>query len=871
MRPRFLGSSCFTLLLGATFFAPLSGQTGSPGDTVVLTPSTKYGLSGLMMPISGEGYRDLWATPIRVPVLDFKTLGGGQLQVLRRGGGFMSQTLHLADPQGRRYVLRTVDKFPAQSLPDELQESIVSDVLQGAVAKLHPSAALVADPILTAAGILHPSPTFYQVPDDPFLGEHRETFAGKLVLFEERPDEGQDDTAGFAGSMAIKNTANFKDDLEEDSRNRLDTQEFLRARLVDLVLGDRDRSVNNWLWARFDAPDGGFLWRPVPRDRDQVFVDYDGAISWVTRLIDPRMVTFGEDLDAVVGLTRNAWDVDRPFLVGLSHEDWDEAVQDIQARLSDSVIGAAVRALPASHWEAAGPQLAQDLKSRRDQLPAAAADFFDIVNRSADIIRTDDDEFAHIRRLADGSTEVTVFLRDGDNPSATGPVLFQRTFSPGETKEVRLYLKGGEDFVVLEGAARSNIRVRVMGGGGTDDIEIRDQVQPGLISFYDDDDTDRVVDPNGVALRGRRPQPPSYWPGDGTGPGTPDWGGVWYPMALGGYSSSKGFVFGVGAQRFGYGFEQNPYRYRLATRVGFATGPSKPIVRVDYEVQNIGRHLYLIGGLHHSPIVVNSYYGFGNETTDDEAKDFYRPSVVTTDVVAALRFMPKPSFQLELGADARWSNSDTTDVASLLSSEGPYGSGKFGGIGLVGGLTWDGRDLPGRPSRGALLQLRGTVNPEWFDVDQGTFGSVKGLASLTLARADNPFPQAAFRIGGKKTFGDYPWFRGAFLGGDESVRGLRDERYLGDAAVFGSAEGRAELFGASVIVPLKFGGLAFVDTGRVFLEDEDSNKWHTGVGFGLWVAPDISEYPQVKDLRIIVSMGFSEGDNKFYFGLEQAF
>ena len=55
---------------------------------------------------------------------------------------------------------------------------------------------------------------------------------------------------------------------------------------MDLLVGDRDRSVNNHLWARFPDTDGGYVWRPIPRDRDQAFVQFDGFLKGLARFYE---------------------------------------------------------------------------------------------------------------------------------------------------------------------------------------------------------------------------------------------------------------------------------------------------------------------------------------------------------------------------------------------------------------------------------------------------------------------------------------------------------------------------------------------------------------------------------------------------------
>lgn len=44
---------------------------------VVLTPGPLYAKGGLYRAIAGKHYRDLWTTPIRVPVLDLSRFAGG--------------------------------------------------------------------------------------------------------------------------------------------------------------------------------------------------------------------------------------------------------------------------------------------------------------------------------------------------------------------------------------------------------------------------------------------------------------------------------------------------------------------------------------------------------------------------------------------------------------------------------------------------------------------------------------------------------------------------------------------------------------------------------------------------------------------------
>ena len=150
----------------------------------------------------GNDYRDLWTTAIEAPVLNIDSVGGG-LTPLRTGGFGQSVSLHFTGHDGRRYVVRSVDKDPTKRLIKQLKNTFVEDVIQDQISALHPSGALVVDPLLDATGILHASHQLVIIPDDPRLGEYREEFAGMLGLIEERPDENEGERASFLGTARV--------------------------------------------------------------------------------------------------------------------------------------------------------------------------------------------------------------------------------------------------------------------------------------------------------------------------------------------------------------------------------------------------------------------------------------------------------------------------------------------------------------------------------------------------------------------------------------------------------------------------------------------------------------------------------------------
>jgi outer membrane protein assembly factor BamA len=163
-------------------------------------------------------------------------------------------------------------------------------------------------------------------------------------------------------------------------------------------------------------------------------------------------------------------------------------------------------------------------------------------------------------------------------------------------------------------------------------------------------------------------------------------------------------------------------------------------------------------------------------------------------------------------------------------------------MGVAAAFRADARDQPLFPRKGVLFAVRGSVFPKAWDVEE-TFGQVNGEARgyLSAGKALT----LALRAGGKKVFGKYPFHEAASIGSggfdkgglgypSDTLRGFRTARFAGDAAAFGNADLRLKLSRLTLILPGTWGLVGFADGGRVWLEGEDSDTWHTSVGGGLW-------------------------------------
>ena len=464
MQPfRGLRAARLALLLGglpaAEVAAQASADTIAPGDTARVAPGPQYDTGWLHRLFFGSHYRDLWSTPIEAPVLDMAGFAGG-LKATRRGGGQQTKSLRLQGADGKEYQFRSIDKDPVQALPPALRATAAADIVRDQTSAGHPVGALLAPPILEAAGVLHARPSLVILPkDDPRLGEFGREFGGMLGTIEERP--GDDENAAFAGASEVISTTKLLKELEDSPNDRVDAPAFLTARLVDILIGDWDRHADQWRWARFgDARP--HVWLPIPRDRDQAFVRFDGLLLTVARASTPQLVNFGPSYAGMLGQTWNGRDLDRRLLVSLERPVWDSLAAALQARLTDEVLETAAAQLPPSYIPLDSARLADALKQRRDGLPEAARRFYRHLAGEVDVHGTDRDEVADVHRVDGRFTEVSL-AATSDGREAEQPY-FRRRFDPDETKEVRLYLHSGDDSVRVWGEAHLARTNGVAGG-----------------------------------------------------------------------------------------------------------------------------------------------------------------------------------------------------------------------------------------------------------------------------------------------------------------------------------------------------------------------------------------------------------------------
>jgi hypothetical protein len=235
--------------------SPGIAQNAGKADSITVAIAPEYDkVSGFHRFWLGESYRKIWATPVKLRIMDLQKEKGG-LTITKLGGGMQTRSLRLKDASGKEWVLRTVQKYADRSLPENLRATIARDITQDQVSTNHPFASLIVPTLAGALDLAHAKPEIVYVGDDPGLGEYRKDFANAAYVFEERsPFEEKTDNTEKAQKKILK-----------DNDTHADQKMTLRARLLDFLLGDWDRHEDNRRGSVAKTVDGTTN-SPLPRD-----------------------------------------------------------------------------------------------------------------------------------------------------------------------------------------------------------------------------------------------------------------------------------------------------------------------------------------------------------------------------------------------------------------------------------------------------------------------------------------------------------------------------------------------------------------------------------------------------------------------------
>ncbi|MCW8850084.1 MAG: outer membrane protein assembly factor, partial [Melioribacteraceae bacterium] len=601
--------------------------------------------------------------------------------------------------------------------------------------------------------------------------------------------------------------------------------------------------------------------RPMPRDRDHVFSRWDGVFPW---LADREWAKeSGEDFNyEIVGLRslmNQARHLDRFLASDLSKEDWLNAAKFVQSKISDKVIESAVRNMPPEVYDISGKEIESKLKVRVKDLEKYAAEYYDMISSEVDVVGSNKKEYFDVIR--NKNETVTVSVYNVQNEGKGKDLFYSRTFLPNETDDIRLYGLDGKDIFNISGESDKSIKVRIIGGTGKDSINDVSNSSAETLVYDKGKKTKINMGPNTEIVV---PYNTSLYKYNRTAFAY----NTYFPLPYLSYSADDGIILNMGVSFTLHNFDKQDYSAVHSIQIGASTNNS-------YGIVYAGRfhHVYygwdlILSGHYNEPLPYTYFYGFGNETVKDDnkyAQDYYRTRYASRGIsLGFVRDFWKKS-SLSLSASYQNNEHQEEETKTLFYEQNYIGNDKINLIEGTASLNLDFRNRSTFPTSGTNF-IAEYNNGFVTNLDYVNYGKL-----LLIGEGYISFPvilpiTLGLKTGVGKSFGKIPFYNQFTLGQNTYLKGYRNNRFTGKSIAFMQSELRLNLFGLrGVLVPMKVGLLGFFNTGRVFQPGENSDKWHSGYGGGLFIIPLREEF------TIYTTLSFSEEESLlFEFGFGSA-
>ena len=809
--------------------------------TTSVYPESKNEIEGFIGNFWGEGYRKWYTQDIDVPVVKLDTLYGG-VEPMRMGGGHQTNTLRVRDSLNREYNFRKMKKDPSQFIQASLYKdqpvgtffkgTLLEHLIKAFYTASNPYGFMAVPALADAAGVFHTNPDLFYLPKQRELGRYNAEHGNALYMIEERPEEHWLNHESFGDpNHDIQSTEGLFDRLRRDEKYKLDESAYVRARLFDMFLGDWDRHNDQWRWAEYDLENDNHIFEPIPRDRDQVFSNFDGRFFKLLRStvgLAKKFAVYDADIEDLENYSRPAIPLDRTLLQNADRETWIAQAKELQQRLTDEKIEAAFKNLPEEVQGEKTEELIASAKARRDNLVDIANRFYDFMSEVVVLKGTDKDDFIDVTRMASGETRVRISRNiDGEREV----FMVDRTFSPKETKEIIIYGLDDDDRFYVKGTGKSEILVRLVGGQNEDlfhiengkNVKIYDhrsqenevEQLSGADKLFTDDFDVNFYDPNR-----RDPTRFDAFPGLS-------------------YNPDDGALLSLrGQYRLG-NLVEYPWSSRHILEVRYFSRTRGFDLDYSSEFKNFNKEFnYYLGLYYSSPNHTRNFFGWGNETENPKTEGWAYNRIRLDHIKAEIGLINNALFGHNIKLTGTVETYKLMQDNVFLSDE--FGENQslfhrkyFGGI--EASYKFENYDSALAPTSGLDLELE-AGGKTGLNENNNTFAFIRPSLDLYNSISRNRKLVLHSKIRSQVNFGDYGFYQAASLGGENGLRGYRAERFTGDQAL---AFGGDLLYHFNTIktsfLPLQFSLFGGYDLGRVWLQDENSKRWHDSYGGGVLI------------------------------------
>lgn len=791
----------------------------------------------------GQRHRFYYGLPVTASIVNLDTLYGG-LKVVKEGGGHQSHSIRLEDNEGREFAMRSLRKSALKFLKfkvpgvayatEDYEDSVPEDIIEDFFTTAHPYMQLIINPLAKAINVNHSDTRLFYVPKQQALGQLNRDYGNELYYIERRPSDEQMNYKGYrrvvdeSGKVTdVESTTDMLEKIKSDEEYTVDQRSFLRARIFDMLLGDWDRHQDQWRWVEYEKEDGDKEFMPVPRDRDNAFPKFDGAGLKFLKLFFPvakRWQSFDEEIHNVKWLNAAGYSLDKAILTMVDAQTWQEEAEYIQENLTETIIDEAFLRLPVEVRDSTSVTIKKNLKGRLKNLHHYAAEYGRFLDKSIALYATEKDDIIKIERLSDGRTKIVIRRILSDDPNEK---FYERIFNKEKTKEIWIYGLGDDDVFEVTGEGDNEIFIRLIGGYGEDEYTI---AKDKALKIYDWKHEESVFEKLS----------PSKQLTDIYNTNTFHWrffeldNNVIMPNV--GFRNDDGLYLGATNVYIDNGFNGNPFRrkHTLSAKYYFAFQAAE-IAYQGIFANIIPKWNFELDGYYSSETYVNNFFGFGNETSNFEDSldiDFYRARMEQIKMSAGVAYHT-------LRIRALYESYDVREMENRFFNRNNLDERVFDHQNYVGGETslyYYNDDVKDFPTKAIYFGLTGGYKAN-LGITENRFGYLMFNTEISHKLISSGDLVLGTKAEWRTNFGDnYFFYHAPSLGGNNGLRGFRDERFTGKSYFYQTTDLRLRLKRyVTSVVPITIGLYGGFDYGRVWQPNENSNQWHTSQGGGFWI------------------------------------
>lgn len=808
---------------------------------------TETNKSKVYQTLWGKRYRNYFSKKINAPTVNLDTLFGGLIPK-RKGGGHQSISLVLKNKEGKEYVMRALRKsatkylqavaFKDQYIDNQFDNTVTEGLLLDVFTAAHPYAPFTIADLSDAVNVYHTNPKLYFVPKQNALNEYNDEYGDALYMIEERATSGHGDLASFGFSDKIISTDDMLKKMRKNGKYTIDQASYIRARLFDMVIGDWDRHEDQWRWAEFKDEDDNKFFRPIPRDRDQAFsLMGSGVLLGIATRIVPTlrlMKSYDRKLKSPKWFNLEPYPLDMALINGTDKLLWDEQVAFIKTNLTKEVITKAFAHFPKEVKDKTIVKIERKLLGRIKNLQRISDLYYKQIHKNIIVKGTDKKDWFEIIRLPKGKTRVIAYQNKKDilkNP-AKGKVYFDKTFNHRITHEISIYGLDKEDHFKVSGSGTQLIPIRITGGQNNDIYHI---INGKKIIIQDYKSKKNTF----ITTQGKRKLIDDY-----------DMNVYDYKKAI--YNSNQ-LIPSIGSNKddgLKIGFtniytNQGFHRDHFVQKQTFSANYFKATDGFEFSYKGefakvFGNFKLNFDAVYTSPNYSLNFFGFGNETQnfdDNQNDDFNRVKIKTLKFTPSMIKNGSSGGSLQILAtyenlEAQKTTNRFVEIANQ-NNEIPnfiFKNQNYLSADII--YKFENSDNKVFPTLGLKTSFQlGFKNNLDTNKSFGYLIPVFGFDYRLNPKGSLVF---ATKFKGHINFNNnFEFYHAASIGANDGLRGFRNQRFTGKDAYYQNIDLRYKFNKRrTVLMPLNFGIFIGLDYGRIWLDNDQSRKWHSSFGGG---------------------------------------